>query len=74
MFLGNFQGPNLNYESHSNNSQYPMYGNGPNSQSAAYYAPPANMMNFSGDGNQQYGSGFGYNNTQYSYPPNQYGQ
>jgi hypothetical protein len=51
-----------------------MYGNGQYPQNASYYAPPANFMNFSGDGNQQHGPGFGYNNTQYNYPPNQYGQ
>ncbi len=73
MFLGNLQEPNINYENHPNNAQFPVYGNDQNSQSAVYYPSLADIMNSSGNGNQQQGLGFNYNNTQYNYP-NQYGQ
>jgi len=73
VFLGNFQGPNWNYENHPNNSQFPAYENGQNSQSVVYNPSLADIMNSSGNGNQQHGLAFDYNNTQYDYP-NQYRQ
>ncbi|CAF0820582.1 unnamed protein product [Adineta steineri] len=83
-YPGGYQAPDMNYNNYQinpqypvypngPNPQYPMYPNGPNPQNATYYPPPDNTMNFPGNGNQQYGPGFNYNNNPYNYP-NQYRQ